>query len=91
MMKEIRLLLLKLGEEFKKSEEDITEIFVKVSGDLTSVRDYLEGKRVAEWNSLEDEALGKPEDSNEFKQLISIKGEDEINKRRAFLSLIDEE
>ncbi len=47
-----------LSEEFGgKTIFEITDIFMRVSGDLQAVRDYLQGKRVVEWQYLEDLAL----------------------------------
>jgi len=78
--------LSKLADEFGgKTIHEILEIFVKVSGDLQAVRDYLEGKRVIEWTSLEDIALSMPENSTEYRCLVATKGKDEIEKRKKFL------
>ena len=68
-----------------KSIYEIVDIFIKVSGDLESVRDYLEGKRVIEWTYLEDIALATPEGSTEYRCLVQTKGKDEIEKRKRFL------
>ena len=63
-----------MEKEFGKTKEQIADIFVKVSGRLNKMREYLEGKYVVEWNYLEDLALTKNEDSLEFKVLLSTKG-----------------
>jgi hypothetical protein len=49
------------------------------------MRDALEGRPVIEWNFLEDLALAKAEDAPEFQLLLSMKGWNEIKKRREFL------
>ena len=68
-----------------KSIEDICEILVKVSGDLEAMRNYLEGKRVTEWSSIEDLALAKDSASSDYNILVKTKGLTEIEKRKAFL------
>lgn len=44
-------------KEFGKSHDEIAEIFVKVSGRLNKMKDYLENRPVVEWDYLEDLAL----------------------------------
>lgn len=58
---------------------------MRVSGDLQAVREYLQGKRVVEWQYLEDIALSQPETSTEYRCLVTTKGKDEIEKRKRFL------
>ena len=49
------------------SREEICDIYTKVSGDLTQVRYYLQGRDdVVTWSTLEDMALTEPDDSAEF-------------------------
>lgn len=55
-----------LETEFGKGMEEIADLFVRVSGRLNKMRDYLEGRPVIEWEYLEDLALTKPDDSPEF-------------------------
>ena len=74
-----------LAEKFKKPEDELTEAYVSVSGDIEELTRLLEGKRVIQWNYLEDLALGKDRNSEEFKALLEEKGKEEINKRVAFL------
>ena len=58
---------------------------MKVSGDIQAVKDYLEGKEVCKWTYVEDMALSQPETAIEFKNLVSQKGREQIEKRRYFL------
>ncbi|CDW86198.1 UNKNOWN [Stylonychia lemnae] len=75
-----------LANEFEgRSIFEITEIFMRVSGDLQAVRDYLQGKRVVEWQYLEDIGLSQPETSTEYRCLITTKGREEVEKRKRFL------
>lgn len=60
------LQLKSLEKEFGKSKEELSDIFVKVSGRLNKMRDYLLGKAITDWSYLEDLALTKPEESQEF-------------------------
>lgn len=84
------LLFKSLATEFNKSREEIADIFCKVSGRLNKMRDYLLGKPIHEWSYLEDLALEKPEDSQEFQVLLATKGWSEIRIRREFLNAIPE-
>ena len=86
LFKKLHCAFQELSEEFEgKSIYEIIDVFIKVSGDLQSVRDYLEGKRVVEWTYLEDIALSTPEASTEYRCLVQTKGKDEIEKRKKFL------
>lgn len=72
-------------KEFGKSMEEVADLFVRVSGRLNKMRDFLEGRPVIEWDYLEDLALTKPDDSAEFQFLLNTKGWKEIQIRREFL------
>ena len=74
-----------LEQKFKKSHEEIAEIYVNTSGDMKKMRDHLMGKKVILWNYLEDLALQKADDSPEFAVLLQEKGLVEILSRRSFL------
>ena len=81
-------------KEFKRSKDDICEIFCKVSGDIDKMRLYLENKTIAgnskklvTWSPLEDMALTEPDTSVEFQVLLQEKGWQEIVNRRKFLSV----
>lgn len=68
-------------KEFGKSKEEIADLFVKVSGNVKKMRDFLDGNKtkVVTWNMLEDLALAKPDDSPEFQVLLQTKGMVEIS------------
>ena len=55
-----------LKTQYNKSTEFISELFVKVCGDLTLVEQALQGKDVPQWTYLEDLALTKPIESQEY-------------------------
>ena len=64
-------------EKYHKSIDEIAEIFVKVSGDLEAMKNYMEGKRVTEWSLLEDLSLTKDESTNDFGKARQLKNEEE--------------
>jgi hypothetical protein len=74
-----------MQDKYNKTGEELGEIFVRASGDLDLMDRFLKGERVSLWNYLEDNALEKPEDSDEFLYLMEVKGIEEIEKRKKFL------
>lgn len=52
---------------------------------------FLKGENVSLWNYLEDSALEKQEDSEEYQFLLQMKGKDEVEKRKKFLISVGEE
>jgi len=86
MFQKLHAAFSQLSEEFGgKTFFEITDVFMRVSGDMQAVRDHLQGKRVVEWQYLEDIALAQPEASTEFRCLLTTKGKEEIEKRKRFL------
>ena len=78
--------LIHLQEEFKLNKEEISEAYVKCSGDFKKMRKYLKNaSSVVTWDYLEDLALQYPDDSQQFLVLLSEKGMKEIIERRQFL------
>ena len=77
---------LELQEKYpEKTVYDITDVFMKVSGDIQAVKDHLAGNKITTWSYLEDIALSMPENSSEYRCLVSSKGKEEIEKRKYFL------
>ena len=89
-----------LADEFGgKTIFEITDIFMKVSGDMDNLRQCLQKEKEAaaggkgghiepmpcEWSYLEDIALSMPENSAEYRDLLIRKGREEIDKRKVFL------
>ena len=67
--------------KFKKSKQEICEIYSKVSGEIEHIRNYLMndftlkgGKKLITWSPLEDMALTEPDTSVEFQVLLQEKG-----------------
>ena len=69
---------------------------MKVSGDINAVKDYLKNAASGDaaaleangrvtWTYMEDLALSMPENSSEYRCLVSKKGREEIEKRKWFL------
>ena len=69
----------------EKSIYDMTDLFMKVSGDIQALKDLLAGNKVVTWDYLEDLALSNNENSSDYRLLLSKKGKDEIEKRKYFL------
>lgn len=78
-----------LKKKYGKTTEFISELFVRVCGDLGLVEKALLGKEVPQWTYLEDLALTKPMDTQEYQWLLKSKGPKEILKRRKFLLTAD--
>ena len=90
-----------LAEEFGgKTIFEITDVFMKVSGDMDNLRAYLQRQKehaaagdsaghqeplACEWNYLEDIALSMPENTAEYRDILLRKGKEEIDKRKIFL------
>ena len=74
-----------IEEKYNKSSDEIADIFVKCSGDFDTIERYLEGETIVSWSYLEDLALTKSVDSMEYRCLISTKGKEEIERRKAFM------
>ena len=70
----------------------MSELFLRVCGDLSAVEAALQGKTegVIEWGYLEDLALAKPPESVEYQWLLKTKGQGEIDKRKKFLLTADQ-
>jgi DUF971 family protein len=69
----------------EKSIYDITDMFMKVSGDIQALKDHLAGNKVVTWDYLEDLALSNNENSSDYRLLLTRKGREEIDKRKYFL------
>ena len=84
--------LVTLQRCYGKTTEQMSELFLRVCGDLTAVEAALQGKTegVVEWTYLEDLALTKPAESVEFQWLLKTKGPIEIEKRKKFLLTADQ-
>jgi hypothetical protein len=57
--KKIKEQLQSLEEKYGKSLDEVTDGFIRVSGQLDKLSQLLEGKNVVEWSFLEDLALQK--------------------------------
>ncbi len=83
--------LIELQKQYGKTTEQMSELFLRVCGDLQAVEAALQGRTsdYVEWNYLEDLALTKPQESTEYQWLFKLKGQSEIEKRRKFLLTSD--
>lgn len=53
-------------EDFNIDVEKVANMWITFSGDISQIRKSLQGKKVVSWTYLEDLALEKDEDSEEF-------------------------
>lgn len=74
-----------LADKYKRDVEDIHKIFFQVSCDREKLHKILEDYSAVLWNPLEDLAVMKAPDSEEYKLIVERKGGDECLKRRIFL------
>lgn len=86
----IRCQMKTIMDDFKLSEQVVADLYCRLSGDLTNIRKHCMGKPVPFWTYLEDLALEKPEESEEYQVLLRTKGQKEIDARKAFLMFGDE-
>jgi hypothetical protein len=77
-------------EDFNIDVDTVASMWITFSGDISQIRKSLQGKKVVSWTYLEDLALEKDEESEEFQVLLRTKGRQEIENRKKFL-LFDEE
>jgi len=71
----------RLSKQYNKTLEHISELYVKLSGDLESIEKHLQGKEVILWTTLEDYSLTKDKNSFEYTFLLDEKGgEAELQK-----------
>ena len=68
--------LMALQKHYGKTTEQMSELFLRVCGDISAVEAALQGKTegVVEWGYLEDLALTKPPETVEFQWLLKTKG-----------------
>ena len=59
-----------LRNKFNVSNEQISELFIRVCGDLKAVEASLMGQKVVEWSYIEDLALTKSIESAEYQWLV---------------------
>jgi len=76
----------KLSEQYGKTEMEISQIFMSVSGDFERTKKVLEGEQVVQWSQMDDNALSMPTHTAEYKALLAEKGEAEIDIRLKFMT-----
>lgn len=60
-------------------------MFIEVSCSKSKLIEVLEGKSFSKWNGLEDLALLRGTESEEYRYLLKNKGYEEIVRRKRFL------
>lgn len=62
-------------------------MFLEVSCCKAKLVEILENRTFTKWNELEDLALRRGSESEEYKYLLRSKGHDEISRRKRFLGI----
>jgi hypothetical protein len=62
-------------------------MFESVSCSKKHLRAALEKKTFTSWSALDDIGLDNGDDCAEYRHLISTKGQEEVDRRRKFLSI----
>lgn len=83
----LQMELQKIAQEYGVNEEDIHMMFIEVSCSKKKLIETLQGKSYSKWNELEDMALTKDSESNEYRFLLKTKGYEEIIRRKKFLGI----
>ena len=75
-----------IAKEFGIDFDDVTEMYAEVNCSKPNLKKLLEGQSFVRWKELEDMAL-KSRDPQQMEYLLKTKGQEEIEKRRAFLGI----
>ncbi len=67
--------------------DELNALFMEVSCSKGALIDLLQGKKFQKWSKLEDMALARGCDSEEYKYLLKSKGHEEILRRKKFLEI----
>lgn len=73
--------------QYKMPFSEVCNLHGQVSGSIADLEKCLKGEKVSLWNGLEDMALTLSKDEAIYKQLVKVKGEREIAKRKLFLNI----
>lgn len=85
MFRRLQNELLDIAKKYSVEDEEINKLFLEVSCSKAKLIEVLERKSFSKWNELEDLALSRGTESEEYKFLLRHKGYEEINRRRRFL------
>ncbi|CDW79166.1 UNKNOWN [Stylonychia lemnae] len=87
MFRRLQKELLEIAQKYSVSDEEINRLFIDVCCSKTKLIEVLEKKSFSKWNELEDLALQRGTESNEYNFLLKHKGYEEIIRRKKFLGL----
>jgi hypothetical protein len=81
--------MFKIAQRYNKDIQEVHKIFYEVSCNRENLIKVLKDERsaVAQWKTLEDLALRHNEDTPSFQVVLSDKGREEVNIRKAFLEI----
>ena len=80
-------ILQELSRKYDRPFDELCKLLQEVSGSTRELENLLQGKKVVQWNELEDIALRQPTDAAMYERLIKLKGEDNIKKRSEYFGL----
>jgi hypothetical protein len=72
------------------NEDDVLEMWSSVSCSKKEFKLLLEKKSFTAWTDMEDKFLFSDPDGPEYKQLVKLKGTEEMERRRKFLNVDNE-
>ena len=87
MFRRLQMELSQLGQKYGVDDMEINQMFVEVSCCKAKLIEILEKKTFTKWNELEDLALRRGTETDEYKYLLRSKGAEEIQRRRRFLGI----
>ena len=79
--------MMQLAAKYKRDVDEIHKLFFEVSCDREKLVKILEGKNVDRWSLLEDLALEGDPNTEGFRYVKNLKGEQEVERRRQFLEI----
>lgn len=85
MFNRLQLELQVIAQEYGVDDEKINKLFIDVCCSKSKLLEALRGQSFTKWNELEDMALSRGTESQEYNYLLKTKGYEEMIRRRRFL------
>jgi hypothetical protein len=85
--KRLKLELEEIGKQYGVCDDEVNQIFIEVMCSKSRLIEVLKGMSFQKWNELEDMALSRGTESDEYRYLLKSKGYEEIIRRRNFLAI----
>lgn len=87
MFRRLQRELHEIAQQYGVSDEEVNKLYFTVSCSKGKLIECLQGKSFTKWNELEDLALRRGTESEEYGFLLKVKGAEEIVRRRKFLGI----